>query len=78
MWVYPCCSATSLAHDGLTGNFDGASASPAQQVMVVAVGALQTDGLTVFARQDVHVAGVHQESKSPVDGAGSVPMISRR
>ena len=46
--------------------------------MVVAVGALQIDGLTVFARQDVHVAGVHQESKSPVDGAGSVPMISRR
>jgi hypothetical protein len=54
-------------NDGLTGNFDGASTRPAQQVMVVALGALQKDRLAVLSRQDVHVAGVHHESESPVD-----------
>jgi hypothetical protein len=35
--------------------------------MVVLLGALQIDRLAVLARQDVHLAGVHHESESPVD-----------
>ena len=54
-------------NDGLTGDFDGASTRAAQEVMVVLLGALQIDRLAVLARQDVHLAGVHHESESPVD-----------
>jgi len=45
-------------NDGLTGNLDGVSAGPAQQVVVVALGASQIDRLAVLLRQDVHVTVV--------------------
>ena len=47
--------------------------------MVVAVGTLQVDRLAVFARQEVHMAGVHHDSKRPVDGGEPdlVPPISQ-
>jgi len=69
----------SPLNDGLAGDFDGASARPAQEVVVVLLGALQIDRLAVLARQDVHVAGVHHESKSPVDRGESdlVPALSQ-
>ena len=54
-------------NDGLAGDFDGASTRAAQEVVVVLLGALQIDRLAVLARQDVHLAGVHHESESPVD-----------
>jgi hypothetical protein len=58
-------------NDCLAGDLDGATTRPAQEVMVVLLGALQIDRLAVFARQDVHLAGVHHESQSPVDRAES-------
>jgi hypothetical protein len=66
-------------NDGLTGNLDGASAGPTQQVVVVSLGASQIDRLAVLLRQDVHVAGVHHESESPIDRGKSdvVPAISQ-
>ena len=44
---------------------------------MVLLGALQIDRLAVLARQDVHLAGVHHESQSPVDRTESdvVPAI---
>jgi len=67
-------------NDRRAGDFDGVSAGPAQEVMVVLLGALQVDRLAVFARQDVHLAGVHHESESPVDRTESdvVPALSQR
>lgn len=34
---------------------------------MVLLGALQIDGLAVLTRQDIHVAGMHHESESPID-----------
>ena len=54
-------------NDDLARDFDGTTTRAAQEVMVVLLGALQIDRLAVLARQDVHLAGVHHESQSPVD-----------
>jgi len=54
-------------NDGLPGDLDGASARPAQEMMVVLLGTLKVDRLAVLACQNVHLAGVHQESESPVN-----------
>jgi hypothetical protein len=66
-------------NDGLPGDFDGASARPAQEVMVVLLGTLKVDRLAVPERQDVHLAGVHHESESPVNRGESdvVPALSQ-
>jgi len=61
--------------DGLAGDFDGAFTRPAQEVMVVLLGALQIDRLAVLSRQDVHVAGVNHESQSPVDQRPADPCL---
>jgi hypothetical protein len=54
-------------NDGLPGDLDGASARPAQEMMVVLLGTSKVDRLAVLACQNVHQAGVHQESESPVN-----------
>jgi hypothetical protein len=54
-------------NDCPAGDLDGATTRPAQEVMVVLLRALQIDRLPVLACQDVHLAGVHHESQSPVD-----------
>ena len=54
-------------NDGLPGDLDGASARPAQEMMVVLLGTSKVDRLAVLACQNVHLAGVHQESESPVN-----------
>jgi hypothetical protein len=66
-------------NDCPAGDLDGATTRPAQEVMVVLLGALQIDRLAVLARQDVHLAGVHHESQSPVDRTESdvVPALAQ-
>src|SRR5450631_1307629 len=54
-------------NDCPAGDLDGATTGPAQEVMVVLLGALQIDRLAVLARQDVDLPGVHHESEGPVD-----------